>query len=144
MQPPQGTQMPIYECKCMSCGHEFELQTLPNAAAACPSCQDQNITRQYSTSKVDPLRDQLEETRQAYKDATATLEGQVVDSAEKLEESTQILTDASKKTAADSSHLHGQPEKRPEPSHRNPIVEERFPLQDGIVVVDAMGAPEFD
>jgi putative FmdB family regulatory protein len=35
--------MPIYEYQCRQCGHEFELLVLKTTAAACPTCQGNDL-----------------------------------------------------------------------------------------------------
>jgi putative FmdB family regulatory protein len=50
--------MPIYEYKCGTCGHQFERLVRPSSAlalpvaAACPSCQGQNLEQLLSLFAV--------------------------------------------------------------------------------------------
>ena len=45
--------MPIYEYKCSGCGHHFEYLVLPaSPAAACPSCQSQDLEQMISLFAV--------------------------------------------------------------------------------------------
>ena len=37
--------MPLYEYRCLGCGHEFEALVRHNASAICPSCQGNDLER---------------------------------------------------------------------------------------------------
>ncbi len=44
--------MPIYEYTCKGCGEEFELLLRHDTAAACPSCQSEDIERHLSLTAI--------------------------------------------------------------------------------------------
>ena len=44
--------MPIYEYKCLGCGHLFEQVVLPKSTPACPECECQDLERQLSMFAV--------------------------------------------------------------------------------------------
>ncbi len=44
--------MPIYDYKCRTCGHEFELIVLRTTVVACPSCQSAELEQLLSSFAV--------------------------------------------------------------------------------------------
>ena len=44
--------MPLYEYRCESCEHEFELLVLKGTVPACPKCQAQTLERLLSVPAV--------------------------------------------------------------------------------------------
>src|SRR5262249_37099327 len=45
--------MPLYEYRCLGCGHQFELLLLRSSqAAACPACQSESVERLVSSFAV--------------------------------------------------------------------------------------------
>lgn len=44
--------MPIYEYRCVACGHAFEALVRGDAPATCPSCESQDLVRQTSLPTV--------------------------------------------------------------------------------------------
>ena len=44
--------MPLYEYRCESCEHEFELLVLKGTVPACPKCQTQTLERLLSVPAV--------------------------------------------------------------------------------------------
>ena len=50
------TDLPIFEYRCRTCGHQFEVLTLPSSAftaPACTSCQSLDVEKRLSLFAVD-------------------------------------------------------------------------------------------
>ena len=48
----ESSLMPIYEYRCRTCSHEFEMLVLKNTAPVCPQCQSVELERQVSVPAV--------------------------------------------------------------------------------------------
>jgi putative FmdB family regulatory protein len=59
--------MPLYEYRCLGCGHEFEL-LVPSGSphAACPSCASESLERMLSTFAVSSDASRRASTAKAY------------------------------------------------------------------------------
>lgn len=44
--------MPIFEYRCLGCGHEFEMLVLKGSVAACPKCHVETLERRLSVPAV--------------------------------------------------------------------------------------------
>jgi putative FmdB family regulatory protein len=59
--------MPLYEYRCLACGHEFELLVLSSSPhRACPSCAGESIERMLSTFAVSSESSRQASTAKAY------------------------------------------------------------------------------
>jgi putative FmdB family regulatory protein len=59
--------MPLYEYRCLGCGHEFELLVLGSSAPiACPSCASEAVERLLSMFAVSSDASRQASTAKAY------------------------------------------------------------------------------
>jgi putative FmdB family regulatory protein len=59
--------MPLYEYRCLGCGHEFELLVLSaSPRAACPSCAGESLERLLSMFAVSSDASRQASTAKAY------------------------------------------------------------------------------
>ena len=88
-------KMPIYDYKCRSCGHEFELLVLKPALAGCPSCQSQDLEQLisgFAVSSETTRQSNLQAARRKYAASSNVKDKKIAEMEEIKEHSPQYFT----------------------------------------------------
>ena len=84
--------MPIFEYECRGCGSQFELLVLAHTAAACPSCESQDLDQLlsgFAVSSESTRQSNLQAARRQLA-ASSNLRDQKVAEAEEIREHSPV------------------------------------------------------